>query len=78
MVEKKLKVGDLVMHSVEFRKGTSTALNFWPKSSNEFWGRGLGIIISFDEDGDPVVYFTRTGTRDSCYWQEITGVFNND
>ncbi len=65
MVEERLKVGDLVMHSLEFGKN----------DGGDFWGRGLGIIISFDEDGDPVVYFTRTGTRDSCYWQEITGVF---
>ena len=68
MMEKKLKVGDLVIHSLEFGKN----------DGGDFWGRGLGIIVAFDEDGDPVVYFTGTGTSACCYWQEITGVFGND
>ena len=64
-MNKKLKVGDLVIHSVEFGDNVDS----------EYWGRGLGIIVAFDEDGDPVVYFAGTGTSAGCYWQEITGVF---
>jgi len=68
MVEKKLNIGDLVLHAVDFEAEDGGGL----------WGRGLGIIISFDEDDDPVIYFVETGSSARCYWAEIKGIKHND
>tara|TARA_Y100001973_G_scaffold28551_1_gene42981 strand:+ start:681 stop:893 length:213 start_codon:yes stop_codon:yes gene_type:complete len=68
MSKDKLEIGDLVMHSIDYGEN----------DGSNYWGRGLGIIISFDEDLDPIVYFVETGTTARCFWAEITGVFDND
>ena len=54
------------------------SIDYGENDGSNYWGRGLGIIISFDEDLDPIVYFVETGTTARCFWAEITGVFDND
>lgn len=55
----KFEVGDLVRHNI---------LGKYKRYSH----RGIGVVVGFDDEGDPLVHFAKDGIKSTpCYSDEL-------